>query len=97
MAQPSSGTGTPVAAHQAHLAPPKAAPVAQPSDKPAKSSIDYSRLRVADNLSFSEAWAEAVDLNDQSARLKDDEQAALRSLHMIHNVSLTTSTLYALW
>ena len=95
VAQPSSGTGTPVAAHYAHLAPLKATPAAQPNDKPAKSSIDYSRLRVADNMSFSEAYAQAVDLNDQSARLKDDEQAALRSLHMIHNVSFLTSTLYA--
>ena len=93
VAQPSSGTGTPVAAPQAHPAPPKAAPVAQPSDK-AKSSIDYSRLRVSDNMSFSEAYAEAVDLNDQSARLKDEEQAALRSLHMVHDVSFLTSTLY---
>ena len=75
--------------------PPRATPVAQPNDKPAKSSVDYSRLRVADNMSFSEAYAEAVDLNDQSTRLKDDEQAALRSLHMIHNVSSLTSPLYA--
>ena len=94
MVRATSGTGTPDAVPQAPPAPPKATPVAQPNDK-AKSSIDYSRLRVADNMSFSEAYAEAVDLNDQSARLKDDEQVALRSLHMIHNVSSLTSPLYA--
>ena len=66
-------------------------------DKPAKSSIDYSRLRVADNKSFSEAWIEAVDLNDQAAKLKDDEQLALRSLQLIHNVSFLTSSPCVLW
>ena len=96
VAQPTSGTVTPDAMPQAPPAPSKATPTAQSNDKPAKSSIDYSRLRVSDNMSFSEAYAQAVDLNDQSARLKDDEQAALRALHMIHNVSLLTSSLYAL-
>ena len=62
-------------------------------DEPAKSSIDYSRLRVADNKSFSEAWIEAIDLNEHAARLKDEEQLALRSLQMIHNVSFLTSSL----
>ena len=51
---------------------------------------------VADNKFFSEAWIEAVDLNDQAAKLKDDEQLALRSLQMIHNVSVLTSSLCTL-
>ena len=68
----------------------KPTPATSPNIK-TKSTTDYSRLRVADNMSFSEAYAEAVDLNDQSVRLKDDEQAALRSLHMIHGVSSLTS------
>ena len=92
--QPSSGTETPDAAPQDQPAPSKATPTAPPNIK-TKSSTDYSRLRVSDNMSFFEAYAEAVDLNDQSARLKDDEQAALRSLHMIHTVSLLTFALYA--
>ena len=74
-------------------APQKAASAAHLIDEPAKSSIDYSRLRVSDNKSFSEAWIEAIDLNDQAARLKDDEQLALRALQMIHNVSFLTSSL----
>ena len=89
--QPSSGTETPDTAPQTHPAPVKPTPATSPNIK-IKSSTDYSRLWVADNMSFFEAYAEAVDLNDQSARLKDDEQAALRSLHMIHNVSSLTST-----
>ena len=97
MAQSSSGTKTPVIMPQAPPAPQKAASAAQLNDEPAKSSIDYSRLRVADNKSFSEAWIEAIELNDQAARLKDDEQLALRSLQMIHNVSFLTSSLCILW
>ena len=91
--QSSSGTGTPTIVPQATPAPQKAASTAQLINEPAKSSIDYSRLRVADNKSFSEAWIEVVELNDQSARLKDEEQLALRSLQMIHNVSFLTSSL----
>ena len=90
----SSGTGTPTIMPQAPPAPQKAAPATQLIDEPAKSSIDYSRLRISDDKSFSEAWIEAVELNDQSARLKDEEQLALRSLQMIHNVSLLTCNLY---
>ena len=91
--QSSSGTKTPTTVPQAPPAPRRAAPADHLNDEPAKSSIDYSRLRVADNKSFSEAWIEAVDLNDQAARLKDDEQLALRALQMIHNVSFLTSNL----
>ena len=75
-------------------APPKATPVIPLDDEPAKSSIDYSRLRISDNKSFSEAYIEAVDLNDQASRLKDEEQVALRSLQMIHNVSSPTFAPY---
>ena len=92
--QSSSGTGTPTTAPQAPPAPQKSTPATQLNDEPAKSSIDYSRLRISDDKSFSEAWIEAVELNDQSARLKDEEQMALRSLQMIHNVSLLTCNLY---
>ena len=91
--QSSSGTKTPMTVPQAPPAPRKAAPADHLNDEPAKSSIDYSRLRVADNKSFSEAWIEAIELNDQAARLKDDEQLALRALQMIHNVSFLTSSL----
>ena len=87
--QPCSGAATPDTAPQTHPAPVKPTPTTSPNIK-VKSSTDYSRLRVADNMSFSEAFAEAIDLNDQSARLKDDEQAALRSLHMVHEVSSLT-------
>ena len=92
MAQSSSGTKTPVIVPQAPPAPQKAASATQLNDEPAKSSIDYSRLRVADNKSFSEAWVKSIELKDQAARLKDDEQLALRSLQMIHNVSFLTSS-----
>ena len=88
--QSSSGTGTPTTVPQAPPAPQKAAPATQLNDEPAKSSIDYSRLRISDDKSFSEAYIEVVELNDQSARLKDEEQLALRSLQMIHNVSSLT-------
>ena len=86
--QSSSGTGTPTTVPQGTPAPQKATP------EPAKSSIDYSRLRISDDKSFSEAYIEAVELNDQASRLKDEEQMALRSLQMIHHVSSLTSTLY---
>ena len=86
--QSSSGTRTPTTAPKAPLAPQKAPP------EPAKSSIDYSRLRISDDKSFYEAYIEAVELNDQASRLKDEEQVALRSLQMIHYVSSLTSTLY---
>ena len=92
--QSSSGTGTPTTVPQAPPASKKATPVTQLDDEPARSLIDYSRLRISDNKSFSEAYIEAVELNDQSARLKDEEQMALRSLQMIHNVSLLISNLY---
>ena len=92
--QSSSGTVTPTTAPQAPPASQKATPATQLNDEPAKSSIDYSRLRISDDKSFSEAYIEAVELNDQSARLKDKEQLALRSLQIIHNVSLLTSNLY---
>ena len=82
---------------QAPPAPQKATSVAELNNEPAKSSIDYSRLRVADNKSFSEAWVEAIELNDQATRLKDDEQLALRSLQMIHNISFLTSSHCILW
>ena len=62
--QSSSGTGTPTIVPQAPPAPQKAAPTAQLNDEPAKSSIDYSRLWVSDDNSFSEAWIEAIELND---------------------------------
>ena len=52
---------------------------------------------MADSKSFSEAWIEAIELNDQAAKLKDDEQLALRSLQLIHNVSFLTSSLCVLW
>ena len=94
--QSSSGTGTPVAIAQPSPALHQAASADQPNE-PAKSSIDYRRLRVADNKSFSEAWIEAVELNDQAAKLKDDEQLALRSLQLIHDVSFLTSCLCILW
>ena len=92
--QSSSGTGTPTTVPQAPPASPKATPVIHLHDEPARSSIDYSRLRISDNKSFSEAYIEAVELNDQASRLKDEEQVALRSLQMIHNVSSLTSTLH---
>ena len=79
---------------QAHPALQRAAPTTQLNTEPAKSSIDYSRLRISDDKSFSEAYIEAVELNDQASRLKDEEQVALRSLQIIHNVSSLTSTLY---
>ena len=91
MVQSSSGTRTPTTAPQAPPAPQKATP------EPAKSSIDYSRLRISDDKSFSEAYIEAVEFNDQSARLKDEEQLALRSLQMVHNVSFLTYTLYTFY
>ena len=89
--QSSSGAGTHPTMPQA---PPKAAPVIPLDDEPAKSSIDYSRLRISDNKSFSEAYIEAVELNDQASRLKDEEQVALRSLQMIHNLSSPTCALF---
>ena len=52
---------------------------------------------MADNKSFSEVWIEAIKLNDQAARLKDDEQLALRSLQLVHDVSFLTSSLCVLW
>ena len=88
--QSSTGTGTPTTAPQAPPPSQKATPVAQLIDEPSKPSIDYSRLRISDDKSFSEAYIEAVELNDQSARLKDEEQLALRSLQTIHNVSFLT-------
>ena len=94
--QSSSETKTPTTIPQPSLTPHRAASTDQ-LNEPAKSSIDYSRLRVADNKSFSEAWIEAIDLNDQAARLKDDEQLALRSLQLIHNVSFPTSSLCIIW
>ena len=87
--QSSSETRTQTTAPQASPAPQKSTP------EPAKSSIDYSRLRISDDKSFSEAYIEAVELNDQASRLKDEEQMALRSLQMIHHVSSLTSTLYS--
>ena len=92
--QSSSGTGTPTAVPQAPPALQKAAPTSQLNTEPTKSSIEYSRLRISDDKSFTEAYIEAVELNDQASRLKDEEQTALRSLQMIHNVSSLTSTLY---
>ena len=92
--QSSSGTGTPTTMPQAPPSHEKAAPTSQLNTEPAKSSIDYSRLRLSDDKSFTEAYIEAVELNDETTRLKDEEQAALRSLQMIHNVSPLTSTLY---
>ena len=62
--QSSSGTGTPTIVPQAPPAPQKEASAAHLIDEPAKSSIDYSRLRVSDDKSFSEAWIEAIELND---------------------------------
>ena len=94
MVQSTSGTGTPTTVPQAPPASQKATPITQLNDEPARSSIDYSRLRISDDKSFSEAYIEAVELNDQSARLKDEEQLALRSLQIIHNVSSLTSTIY---
>ena len=94
--QSSSGTETPMAIPQPSPAPHQAASTTQ-LNEPAKSSIDYSRLQVADNKSFSEAWIEAIDLNDQATRLKDDEQLALRSLQLIHNVSFPTCSLCTIW
>ena len=85
--QSSPRTGTPTTAPQAPPASQKATPVIQLNDEPARSSIDYSRLRISDNKSFSEAYIESVELNDQASRLKDEEKVALRSLQMIHNVS----------
>ena len=93
IAQPTSKAGTYTFAPQAPPAPQKATPTTQVDTEPAKSSIDYSRLRISDDKSFNEAYIEAVELNDQASRLKDDEQAALRSLQMIHNVSALTCAL----
>ena len=87
--QSSSETRTQTTAPQASPPPQKTTP------EPAKSSIDYNRLRISDDKSFSEAYIEAVELNDQASRLKDEEQMALRSLQMIHHVSSLTSTLYS--
>ena len=81
--QSSPGTGT---YSTVPPAPTKATPVIPLDDEPAKSSIDYSRLRISDNKSFSEAYIEAVKLNE--------EQVALRSLQMIHNVSSPSCALY---
>ena len=91
--QSSSGTGTYTNVPQAPSAPQKATHVIPLNEEPASSSIDYSRLRISDNKSFSEAYIEAVELNDQASRLKDEEQMALRSLQMIHHVISLTSTL----
>ena len=88
-----SGAGTPTTAPKAPPAPQKATPTAQLNTQPAKSSTDYSRLRISDDKSFNEAYIEAVELNNQASRLKDEEQMALRSLQMIHNVSALTSRL----
>ena len=90
----SSGAGTPTTTPQAPPSQEKAAPTSQLNTKPAKSSTDYSRLWISDDKSFNEAYIEAIELNDQASKLKDEEQAALRSLQMIHNVSALTSTLY---
>ena len=90
LVQSSSGTRTPTIMPQAPPTSQKETPAAQLTDEPAKSSIDYSQLQISDDKSFSEAWIEAVELNDQSARLKDEEQLALRSLQTIHNVSFLT-------
>ena len=89
----SSEAGTHTSAPQAPPAPQEATPTAQLNTEPAKSATDYSRLRISDDKSFNEAYIEAVELNDQASRLKDEEQAALRSLQMIHNVSALTWTL----
>ena len=83
----SSEGGTHTSAPQAPLTPQESTPTAQLHTEPAKSATDYSRLRISDDKSFNEAYIEAVELNDQASRLKDEEQAALRSLEMIHNVS----------
>ena len=92
--QSSSGAATPTTTPQAPPSHEKAAPTSRLNTEPAKSSTDYSRLRISDDKSFNEAYIEAVELNDQASKLKDEEQAALRSLQMIHNVSALTSTLY---
>ena len=82
-----SGAGTPATAPKAPPAPQEATPTAQLNTEPAKSAADYSRLRISDDKSFNEAYIEAVELNDQASRLKDEEQAALRSLEMIDRKS----------
>ena len=90
----SSGGGTPTTTTQMPPSQEKAAPAAHLNTEPAKSTTDYSRLRISDDKSFNEAYIEAVELNDQASKLKDEEQAALRALEMIHNVS--ASNLYSL-
>ena len=90
----SSEAGTHISAPQAPPAPQESTPTVQLHTEPAKSATDYSRLRISDDKSFNEAYIEAVELNDQASRLKDEEQAALRSLEMVHNVSTLTCTLY---
>ena len=62
--QSSSATRTYTAAPEVPPAPQKATP------EPAKSSIDYSRLRISNDKSFSEAYVEAVELNDQASDRK---------------------------
>ena len=89
----SSEAGTYISAPQAPPAPQESIPTAQVHTEPAKSATDYSRLRISDDKSFNEAYIEAVELNDQASRLKDEEQAALRTLQMVHNVSVSTCTL----
>ena len=51
--QSSSGTGTYTTVTQAPSAPQKATPVIQLNDEPTRSSVNYSRLRISDNKSFS--------------------------------------------
>ena len=89
---PSEG-GTHTSDLQALPAHQESTPTAQLNTEPAKSTTDYSRLRISDDKSFNEAYIEAVELNDQASRLKDEEQMALRSLQMTHNVSALACTL----
>ena len=59
--QSSSKTRTQTTAPQASPAPQKSTP------EPTKSSIDYSRLRISDDKSFSEAYIEDVELKDRKS------------------------------
>ena len=61
-----------------------------PADPASDLVIDYSRLRVGENKSFTDAWDEAFKLNEEAARVKGEELASLMALKMIHAVSPST-------
>ena len=59
----------------------------EPADPASDLAVDYSRLRVGENKSFTEAWDDALKWNEEAARVKGEEFASLMGLKMTHVVS----------